>query len=56
MPLVAVACINHQLCLADDLPVIVVGVIGNDDDAVVLSQFFELGPLHLQIVLAALYR
>src|SRR5271169_2588630 len=53
-PFGRVAGVDHQLSLADDLAVIVIGVVGDDHDAIVLTQFFQFGALHLQIVLASL--
>src|SRR5579864_6922855 len=47
-----VACVNHQLCFAYDFFVIVVGVVGHDQHAIVLSKSFERSPFHLQIVFA----
>src|SRR5712692_4249565 len=49
-----VARINHELRLPHDALVIVVGVIGHDQDAVVLRKIFQWGTLHLQVVLAPL--
>src|SRR5580692_4991094 len=45
--------IHYQLGLADDLLVVVVGVVGDDEHAIVLSEIVERGALHLQIVFAA---
>ena len=48
-----VAGVDHQLGFGNDLAIVVVGVVGNDHDAVVLSQLFDLRTLHLQVVLAS---
>src|ERR1022692_633888 len=53
-PLGCVAGVDDQLSFADNLAVVVVGVIGDDHDAVVLAQLVQFGPLHLQIVLSSL--
>ena len=49
-----IAGVDHQLGLLNDVAIVVVGVVGYDDDAVVLSQVFQIRRLHLQIVLPAL--
>ena len=48
-----VARIYHQLCFVDDLLVVVVGVVGDDEHAIVLAEIVERRTLHLQVVLAA---
>src|SRR4051812_15196983 len=45
-----VARIHHQLCLFDDCAVVVIGVVRDDEDAVVLRQVIERRAFHLQIV------
>ncbi len=50
----SVAGVDHQFGLFHDLPVVVVRVVGHDDDAVILSQILQLRALHLQIIFPAL--
>ena len=49
-----VAGVNHQLGFAHDALVVVVGMIGDDQHAVVLAEIVQRRALHLQVVLAAL--
>ena len=46
--------IDHELRFLDNFSVVVIRMIGHDDNAVVLPQIVQIGALHLQIVLAAL--
>src|SRR5579862_1950518 len=46
--------VDHQLRFLDDVAVIIVGMVGYDNDAVVLRKVLQLGTLHLQVVLTAL--
>src|ERR1035441_1917014 len=48
-----IARIHHKLRFAYDVFVVVVGVVRHDEDAVVLSEVFEWGTGHVQIVMAA---
>src|ERR1022692_749436 len=49
-----VAGVDDQLGFADDLFIVVIGVVGDDHDAVVVAQFVQFRAFHLQIVLASL--
>src|SRR6266404_8599632 len=48
-----VARINHQVCLADNLRIIVRGMIGDNEHTVVLLQIVERRVAHFQIVFAS---
>src|ERR1039458_3395193 len=48
-----VAGIDDQLGFGNDAAIVVVGVVGHDDDAVVLAEVFQFGALHLQVVFPA---
>ena len=45
-----IASVDYQLGLLDDAGIIVIGVVGHDDDAVILAQIFQLRALQLQVV------
>jgi hypothetical protein len=49
-----VACVDDQLSFVDDPPVVITGMIGNDNHTIVLTQGFQRYALHLKIVLTAL--
>src|SRR5271165_2974717 len=45
--------VDDQLSFADDVVIVVVRVVGDDQDAVVLAEILQFRALHLQVVLAA---
>src|SRR3974390_2491884 len=47
-----IAGVNPQASFPDDLGIVVVGVIGDDQHAVVLAQVLDRNPRHLEIVFA----
>src|ERR1700733_8042752 len=49
-----IACVNDELRLGDDLLVVIIGVIGEDNYAVVLTESLQWHTFHLKIVLASL--
>jgi hypothetical protein len=40
-PAGSIAAVDHQLCLPNDVAIVVVGVISHDDDAIVLSEVIQ---------------
>src|SRR5437667_8082703 len=46
--------VDHQLRLLHDPAIVVLGMIGHDKHAIVLSEILQRRALHLQIILAAL--
>ena len=46
-----VAGIDHKLGLLDNARVVVVGMIGHNNEIIVLAQIFQGSTLHLQVVL-----
>ena len=49
-----VARVDDELRLLDDLGVVVIGMVGHDQDAVVLAKIVEGRAFHLQVVTPAL--
>jgi transposase len=46
-----VPCVHDQLRFADNAPVIVIRVVGDNQNTVVLAEVIEIGALHLKVVL-----
>src|SRR5437016_2618914 len=53
-PLCCVARVYYQLRFLHDPAIVVFGMIGHDEHAIVLSEIFQRSAFHLQIILAAL--
>ena len=53
IPLSGISRVNHELRLADDALIVVVGVVGDDQHAIILAQIVQGSAFHLQVVLAA---
>ena len=45
-----VAGVHHQLGFLNDAAIVVIGVVGDNDNAVILPQVLQLRALHLQVV------
>ena len=48
-----ISCVYHKLGFTYDALIVIIGVIRDDQHAVVLAEIIQRGALHLQVVLAA---